>query len=697
MANLVDFTKRGAIGVITVNNPPVNALSVGVPQGIISGIEAGLADAEVKAMVLVGGGRTFISGADINEFGNPPPPGNANIHDVIGALEAAAKPVVAAIHGTALGGGLEVAMGCHYRVGVGSARFGLPEVKLGLLPGAGGTQRLPRLIGVEAALPLIVSGDFVAAKKARELGIIDEVVEGDIVEAACTFAEGLVAAGRPLRRVRDETAAPPIEPGFFDDFAKSIARQTRGQLAPELIVKCVKAAVELPFDEGLKRERELFKQCHASTQSKSMIHLFFAERTASKIPDLPPETRPGKLEKVGVVGAGTMGGGITMNFLNAGIPVTLLEVSREALDKGIATIERNYAATVKKGRLSEEAMEKRMALISPTTDYADLADADMVIEAVFEDMEVKRPVFRKLDEVVNKDAVLASNTSTLDIDAIAAETSRPEKVIGTHFFSPANVMRLLENVRGAKSSAETIATAMAMGKAVGKVAVLVGNCDGFVGNRMLFKYLRQAMAMVEEGAEPQQVDKALYDFGLAMGPFAMSDLAGLDVGWFIRKRHMAEQGSNVSAAPIEDRLCEMGRFGQKTGAGWYRYEPGNRTPQPDPVVEQAMADYRASAGITPRQFSTEEIIERCLYALVNEGAKILEEGIAIRASDIDVVYANGYGFPRWRGGPMFYADIVGLGAVHDAVKRYADQYGGDWKPSALLARLAAEGGRFNDR
>ena len=696
MAQLVDFARRGAIGVITVNNPPVNALSVGVPEGIIAALDAGLADNAVEALVLVGGGRTFIAGADIAEFFNPPKERGATIHDVIAALEAAPKIVVAGVHGTALGGGLEVALGCHYRCGVADARFGLPEVKLGLLPGAGGTQRLPRLIGAERALPLIAAGDFVPADQALALGIIDHIVEGDITGGAVDFARKLAQDGKPLRKVRNLAAAPPAKASYYNDFAKAIARRARGELAPFKIIECVRAAVTLPFDEGIKRERALFRDCLASEQARGLIHLFFAERTASKIPDVPRETPVGAIDKVAVIGAGTMGGGIAMNFLNAGVPVTLIEADRGALDRGLATIRANYQASARKGRLSAGEVEARMALLAPTLAFEDAADADIVVEAVFEEMAIKTEVFAKLDRIAKPGAVLATNTSTLDINKIAAATSRPEQVIGTHFFSPANVMRLLENVRGAKTSKETVATAMAMAKRIGKVAVLVGVCDGFVGNRMLAHYLRQAYALLVEGALPQQVDGALYEFGLAMGPFAMGDLAGLDVGWRIRRRRMAEQGTNVSEAPIEDRLAEMGRFGQKTGAGWYRYEEGSRAPVPDAEVERMILAESEALGIARRAIPDSEIVERCMFQLVNEGAKILDEGIALRASDIDVVYANGYGFPRHRGGPMFYADRLGLKAVYDAVSRYHDGFGEAWRPAALLKRLAAEGKTFND-
>jgi len=701
MTNLVDYKRLtapgegGMIAVIAVNNPPVNALTVGVPQGILDALDLAYQDAAVSAVILAGGGRGFIAGADINEFLTPPPAGSANIFDVIDALDAAPKPVIAAIHGNALGGGLEVAMACHYRCALAEAMVGLPEIKLGLLPGAGGTQRLPRLVGIEAALPLIASGDFVPAARAEALGIIDRVIESPLIESAAAYAGWLVATRQPLRRARDLSAKAPAAAGFFDDFAKSMRTAARGQIAPELIVDCVKAALTLPFDQGIARERANFRRCLESPQSKALIHLFFAERNAAKIPDVPRQTKRMEIKHAAVIGAGTMGGGIAMNFANAGIPVTLVEINEQALGRGLGTIRANYASTVKRGRLSQHDMDARVALIHPTIDEKDVADADVVIEAVFEDMEVKKDLFAKLDRLTRKDAILASNTSTLDIDQIAAATKRPGQVIGTHFFSPANVMRLLEVVRGAKTSKETIATVMDLGKTIGKVPVLVGVCDGFVGNRMLVQYLRQAHAMLAEGALPREIDQALYDFGLAMGPFAMIDLAGLDVGWRIRKRRMAERGTNVSDAPIEDLLCERGRFGQKTGAGWYRYRQGSRAPEPDPEVEALILDYAKSQRIKRRPIAAAEIVERCLYQLVNEGAKILAEGIALRASDIDVIYANGYGFPRWRGGPMFHADQIGVDKVHESIRGYFEDYGEDWKPAPLLEKLAREGGRFN--
>ena len=695
MANLVNFEKRGPIGVITVDNPPVNALSVGVPQGIMDGVKAGETDSGITAVVLRGAGRGFIAGADINEFLSPPPPGSASLDDVITCFENSTKPIVAAIHGNALGGGLETALACHYRCGTGEAVYGFPEVLIGIIPGGHGTQRLPRICGVEKALPLMVSGEFVPAKTALALGIIDEIVDGDLLDGAIAFAERIVAEGHPLRKIRDETASVPTD-GFYENFEKSIAKRARGHLAPYKIIEAAKAAVELPFEDGVELERKLFRECLESDQSKGLMNLFFGERTCTKIPDVPRDTPTQNIASAAVLGAGTMGGGITMNFVNVGIPVTILEMSQEALDRGLEIIRANYASTVKKGRLSQDKMDKRMSLITPTLSYDDIANADIVVEAVFEEMDIKKEVFRKLDDIMKPDAILATNTSTLDVDEIAAVTERPEMVIGTHFFSPANVMRLLEVVRGAHTKKEVIATVMQLGKTIKKVPVLVGVCDGFVGNRMLARYSKQAYQMVLEGALPQDVDKAVFDFGLAMGPFAMGDLAGLDVGWRIRKRRATENAAIKDDAGIDDQICEMGRFGQKTNAGWYKYEPGSRVPIPDPEIEQLITRYCEERQIQRRPIDEQEIIERCIYALVNEGAKILEEGMALRASDIDVIYANGYGFPRYRAGPMLYADMVGLGKVYKAVCGYHKQYGEIWEPAPLLKRLAEQGATFND-
>jgi 3-hydroxyacyl-CoA dehydrogenase len=685
----VDLDRRGRVAVLTVNNPPVNALSQHVRQGLHEGVKQAIADAAVSAVVITCAGRTFIAGADITEFGKPPvAPG---LHEVLDLIEGSPKPVVAAVHGTALGGGLEVTLACHYRVGVKDARFGLPEVKLGLLPGAGGTQRLPRVVGVEKGLSMMVSGDPIRADEALASGLIDEVVQGDLTAAAVAFAEKVLAEKRPLKKIRDledKLAAVRGKPEVFANFRKSVARQTRGFRAPENIIKAVEAAVGLPFAEGLKRERELFLELLSSPESKAQRYFFFAEREAAKIPDVPADTPARDIKKAAVIGAGTMGGGIAMNFANVGIPVTVVEMNQEALDRGLGIVRKNYEATASRGRLTAADVEKRVGLIQGTTDWNAVRDADIVIEAVFEEMPVKKEVFAKLDGLAKPDAVLATNTSTLDVDEIAAATKRPESVIGTHFFSPANVMRLLENVRGAKSSKSTVATVMTLGRRINKVPVLVGVCYGFVGNRMLHQRGQQAEKLILEGALPHQVDKVLTDFGFPMGPFAMGDLAGLDVGWRIRK------GRGVKS-PVADRVCELGRFGQKTGAGYFKYEKGDRTPIPDPEVEKIIVDVATAQGITRRHVTDEEILQRLLYPMVNEGAKILEEKIAIRASDIDVIWVYGYGWPVYRGGPMFWADQIGLRSVRDTMLAFQKATGDAfWTPAPLLARLADEGKGF---
>jgi 3-hydroxyacyl-CoA dehydrogenase len=685
----VDLDRRGRVAVLTVNNPPVNALSRHVRQGLHDGMKQAAADPGVQVVVITCAGRTFIAGADITEFGKPP--ADPSLHTVLDLIEGSAKPVVAAIHGTALGGGLEVTLACHYRVGVKGARFGLPEVKLGLLPGAGGTQRLPRVVGPQKALQMIVSGDPIGADEALKHGLIDEIVEGDLTAAGVAFAEKVLAEKRPLKKIRDLTdkiAPARSKPEIFAEFRKSVARQTRGFRAPENCIKAVEAAVNLPFDEGLKRERELFVELMNSPESKAQRYFFFAEREAAKIPDVPADTPAREIRKAAVLGAGTMGGGIAMNFANAGIPVTVVEVAQDALDRGLAIVRKNYEATASRGRITAADVEKRMGLIRGTTDWNALADADIVIEAVFEEMPVKKEVFARLDAIAKPDAVLATNTSTLDVNEIAGATKRPESVIGTHFFSPANVMRLLENVRGAKSSKATVATVMALGRRIGKVPVLVGVCYGFVGNRMLHQRGVQADKLVLEGALPHQVDKVLTDFGFPMGPFAMGDLAGLDVGWRIRK------GRGVTS-PVADRICELGRFGQKTGAGYFRYEKGDRTPIPDPDVEKIITEVAAGQGIVRRHIGDDEIRERLLYPMVNEGAKILEEKIAIRASDIDVVWVYGYGWPVYRGGPMFWADSIGLRGLRDRILELKKQTGDAfWTPAPLLDRLASAGKGF---
>ena len=692
MSDAVDYTKRGAVAVITVNSPPVNALSAAVRDGLGEAFDKGQADDDVKAMVLLGGGRTFIAGADIKEFGKPPR--GKPFHDVLVQMENSAKLIVAAIHGTALGGGLETALCCHYRFAVPSALVGLPEVKLGLLPGAGGTQRLPRLVGVPKALDLVTSGDFVPAPQAKELGIIDEIGD-DLLEGAVAFAEKLVATGAPLKKVRDLPCE--AEAGVFDAYRKANAKKFRGFFAPWKNIDCIEAAATLPFDEGIARERALFTECVTSPESAAQRHVFFAEREVAKIPDVPKDTPMKDIKKIAMIGAGTMGGGIAMNFANAGIPVMMLEVAQDALDRGMAIIERNYANTVKKGRLSQEKMDQRMSMFSTTTDYAAIGDADLVIEAVFEKMELKKEIFAKLDAVMKPGAIMASNTSTLSIDEIASATKRPESVIGMHFFSPANVMRLLEVVRGEKTSPETIATAMGIGRKVGKISVLVGNCFGFVGNRMLHGYTGEGTFVLEGGALPQQVDGAIFDFGLAMGPFAMGDMAGLDVGWLVRKAKAADRPTNEEyGGTIPDRICELDRFGQKTGGGYYDYKEGDRTPIPNPDVQAIIEQVSKDKNIDRRDFDEAEIVKRCLYPLINIGAQILDEGMAMRASDIDIIYINGYGFPAYKGGPMHWADAIGLDNVLADMKRFHAEFGERWRPAPLLEKLVAESKSFAD-
>ncbi|MAS40524.1 MAG: 3-hydroxyacyl-CoA dehydrogenase [Porticoccaceae bacterium] len=693
MSEVVSFTREGEIGVITVANPPVNALSQPVRAGLKAAVETGLADAGVQAMVLICDGATFIAGADIREFGKPL--AEPSLVPVIDAMEAADKPIVAAIHGTALGGGLEVALGCHYRVAVPGARVGLPEVHLGLLPGAGGTQRLPRLVGAEQALDLMVQGSHVPAPRALQLGILDELIEGELKTGALAFARRLLAENRGVQRASALPVAP-VAADFFAKYEAGIARRLRGFKAPFHIIKAVEAAVNLPFAEGMQRESQLFQELMNSSESRAQRHVFFAEREVAKVPGLPKGTPKREIRQVAVVGAGTMGGGIAMNFANAGIPVAVLEISQEALDRGLGVVRRNYEATASKGRISAADVERRMGLIRPTTSYDDIADADLVIEAVFESMDIKKEVFRKLDAVCKAGAILATNTSTLDVDEIASVTGRPQDVIGMHFFSPANVMRLLENVRGKKTADDVIATVMDLSRRIGKIGVLVGVCDGFVGNRMLHQRNREAMYLVEEGAKPEQVDKVLYDFGFPMGPFAMSDMAGLDVGYKVREERRKAGKVEPRESRWIDQIVEQGRHGQKTGAGIYRYEDG-RTPLPDPEIEQLIERCAREAGIERRDIGDQEILERCLYPMINEGAKILEEGIAARPLDIDIIWINGYGFPAYRGGPMFWADQIGLDNIVAAYRRYAEQFGPHyWTPAPLLEKLASEGKGFYD-
>jgi 3-hydroxyacyl-CoA dehydrogenase len=692
------YDVRGSVAVVTLNNPPVNGLGYALRVGIVESLDRALADPKVNAVVLIGSDRAFSGGADVKEFGTANAGKSPNLLDVIKAVENSPKPVVAAIGGMALGGGLELAMGAHFRVAKPDAQLGLPEVKLGLLPGAGGTQRLPRLIGLQAALNIIVSGAPTPAKKFEGSPLIDAIIEGDLLAGALKFAEKAVADKLPLKRARDLKVKPvaPSTEGFLQFARNSVGATAKNFPAPLKCVEALAAATTLPFDQGMKFEREQFVALMNTPESRALRHIFNAERAAAKIPDVPDDTPLREIKRVGVIGAGTMGGGISMNFLNAGIPVVLLEMKQEALDRGLATIRKNYENSAAKGKLTTAQVEQRMGLVTPTLSYDGLKDVDLVIEAVFENMDVKEQVFKTLDEVCKPGAILASNTSYLDVDKIAAFTSRPQDVIGLHFFSPANVMRLLEIVRAAKTAPDVLATSMALAKKIKKVAVISGVCDGFIGNRMLARYGAAAQGLINAGALPQQIDGALQKFGMAMGPFRMGDLAGLDIGWATRKRKAAEAG--VALAPsVADKLCEAGRFGQKTGAGWYRYDAGKRDPMPDAVTEQLINEYRAAHGITARKISDEEVVERAIYALVNEGARILEERIAARASDIDLVYLNGYGFPAHRGGPMLHADVVGLPNVVRALRRFAAEPGADasWQPAPLLVKLAEEGKTFN--
>ncbi len=691
------YELHGQVAVITMNNPPVNGLGFDLRRDIVEGLARAEADANVKAVVLIGSARAFSGGADIREFGSPRASAEPNLNTVIRMLESAEKPVVAAISGACMGGGLELALGCHYRVAVKGAQIALPEVKLGLMPGAGGTQRLPRLIGAEAALNMIVSGNSVPSEQLKDSALFDAMFEQDLLPGAIAFADRVVSERRPLKRARDLKVSLANADGFFQFARNTVRAAAKNFPAPLKCVDAVAAAVTMPYEEGARFERELFLQLVQTPQSRALRHVFFGERAAAKIPDVLEDTPLRKIERIAVVGAGTMGGGITMNFLNAGIPVTLLEMKQEALDRGLATIRRNYESSARKGRLTAQQLEERMALLEPTLSYDDLKDADMVIEAVFEDIAVKEAVFRQLDEVMKPGAILASNTSTLDLNKIADFTTRPRDVVGTHFFSPANVMKLLEVVRGGRTAKDVLATVMSLAKKIKKTAVVSGVCDGFIGNRMVEQYIRQALFLLEEGATPRQVDRALESWGMAMGPFRMSDLAGNDIGWAIRKRRYRER-PNFKYSKIADRLCEQGRFGQKTGLGWYRYEAGRRDALPDPAVEQMIADYRKEIGAQRRAIDDDEIVHRLIFALVNEGSAILQEGISSRASDIDMVYLTGYGFPLHRGGPMLYADEVGLYNVVDRMKRFAADPHGDpgfWKPAPLLAKLAGEGKRFN--
>ncbi len=690
----VSYAKEGPIAILTIDNPPVNALSVAVRQGLLDALHRALADSAVAAIVLIGKGSAFIAGADIREFGKPPQP--PRLTAVIDEIEASAKPVIAAIGGVALGGGLEVALGCHFRIGSPRAQAGLPEVKIGIVPGAGGIERLPRLIGIEPALKMMVSGDPVRAPKARELGILDAVVEGDLLAEAVAYAQRIVAEKTPICRLNQM----PV-PGADGDWRKLLAaqrtaanKQNRGQISPQRVIDCVENAITLPFDKAMAETIRTINELIPSEQAKALRYAFFAEREAGKVPDIDAKVAARPLRQAAVIGAGTMGAGIAMCFADAGIPAQILESSAEALDKGLARIGTLYDDMVQKGRIRAEDRAKRLSLITKAASYDAIGGADIVIEAAFEEMGVKKEVFAKLDKAMKPEAVLATNTSYLDVDEIALATTRPQNVIGLHFFSPANVMKLLEIVRGKATAKDVVATSQALAKTIGKVGVVCGVCHGFVANRSRGAMTREAGFLVDEGALPQQVDRVLYDFGMPMGPFAVGDLAGIDVGWRVRRAMDATRPRDHRYSPTGDRLYELGRYGQKTGKGWYRYEPGGRTPLPDPEVEAVILKSSRDQGITRRPISDEEILARCLYAGINEGAKLLDEGIALRASDIDVMWLYGFGFPRWRGGPMFWADTVGLAKVYESVKGFHREHGILWTPSPLLQRLAESGKGF---
>ena len=705
MRDLVIHTRQGDVGVITIDNPPVNALSPGVPEGILDGIEKFGADDAVRAIVVIGGGRTFIAGADIKEFGkitSGQKRRGPGLQQVIAGLEASAKPTVAAIHGNALGGGLETSMGCHYRVALASARVGQPEVKLGIIPGAQGTQRLPRLAGVAKALEMCALGDPISAAEAQKLGIVDRVVEGagydDLLAGAVAFATEAAGREGPLPKVSERSGklgTPQENAPLFAAARAMVAKKRRGYFAPGKNLEAVEAATTLPFDEGVKKEAELFRECLFSTQSKALIHAFFGERAVRKIPDVPKDTPTRNIASAAVIGAGTMGGGIAMSYANAGIPVVIKETGQEALERGMNVIRKNYERSVRRGRFTREFVERRLALITPQTSYDGFADADIVVEAVFEEMALKKRVFGEIETIAKPGAVLASNTSTLNIDAIASVTSRPEQVIGHHFFSPANVMRLLEIVRGEKTGKEVIATSMALARRLGKIGVLVGNCHGFVGNRMFGPYRREAQFLAEEGANISEIDRVIYEFGAAMGPLAVGDLAGLDVGWRVRKENPEIFPAGTRRPLAEDALVAAGRYGQKTGAGWYRYG-ADRSRSEDPEVEALLRKIAAEAGIAQREISDDEIRDRIVYSLVNEGARILEEGFALRSVDIDIIYLYGYGFPPYRGGPMFYADTVGLDRVLARTEEFHAVHGHWWRPAPLLKELAASGKTFSE-
>jgi 3-hydroxyacyl-CoA dehydrogenase len=696
------YETRDGVAIVSLDNPPVNGLGLATRTGIVEAIDRAQKDPAVTAIVITGAGRAFSAGADIREFNTPKAVQAPTLWTMLDVIESSAKPVVAAIHSLVLGGGLEMALAAHYRVAARGTQVGLPEVKLGLAPGAGGTQRLPRAVGLEIALNMIVSGTVVKSDDLSGTRLFDRIVEGDVLTGAIAFARDVATRTGPHPKVRDWKIEHPNPEGFIGFARTAVAAAAKNYPAPLKCVDLIEAAVKKPFEEGLRLELETFLALLQTPESKALRHAFFGERAAAKIPDVEPETQPRPIRSVAVIGAGTMGGGITMNFLNAGIPVTLVEAQRDALDRGVETIRKNYGNTVKKGKLTPEQLEKRMSLLRPTLSYDDVRDADLLIEAVFEDYGVKESVFKKLDAVARAGAILATNTSTLDLNRIAAFTQRPQDVVGLHFFSPANVMKLLEVVRGAKTGKDVLLTVMGLSAKIGKTAVVAGVCDGFIGNRMIEQYVRQAGFLLDEGALPQQVDRAVEAFGFSMGPFRMNDLAGNDILWAIRKRHYVER-PEVKYSRTADLLCEQGRFGQKTGSGWYDYKPGDRVAYPSKQVEELILGHSRALKLDRRPISDEEIVGRLVYSLVNEAAKILEEGIAARASDIDIVYLNGYGFPLWRGGPMLYADMVGPYNVLRTIRGYAARAAADygyqgktWEPASLLVRLADTGGLFNE-
>jgi 3-hydroxyacyl-CoA dehydrogenase len=695
VSNLITLSMLpSGVAVITIDNPPVNALSPGVPEGIEAALDRAQSDLATRAIILIGAGRTFIAGADINELATASGP--PDLHLLLQKMEDCSKPLVAALHGTALGGGLEIAMAAHYRVALPDAQVGQPEVNLGIIPGAEGTQRLPRLAGVAKAVDMCVSGAPIKAADALQSGIIDRIIEGDLKEGAVAFALEMAATSGPWPKTRnrnEKLGSESVNEPIYAAGREQARKIRRNQTAPLKAIEAVKAAATLPFDQSRRHERELFAECVASDQARAMIHAFLGEREVAKVPGIVKDTQGHPVARVAIVGAGTMGGGIAMAFANAGIPVHLKETEQATLDRGMGTIRKNYENSLKRGRLTPQQLEERMALIHPQLDYEDFEQADLIVEAAFENMALKKQIFSELDRIAKPDCVLASNTSTLDIDEIAASTSRPPNVVGLHFFSPANVMRLVEIVRGKATRSEVIATALAVAKKLKKVGVVVGNCHGFVGNRMFLPYMREAQFLVEEGATPEQVDKVLYDWGMAMGIFAVDDMAGIDVGWRVRQEYRQHEKPGFRTPLVLDKLYEMGRLGQKAGKGWYRYD-GDRKAVPDPEVNVLIERTARAAGIERRIISDDEILDRCLYVMINEGARILEEGYALRANDIDVIYLTGYGFPAYRGGPMWFADTVGLKKVYQRVSEFHRCHGELWEPAPFLKRLAEEGRTF---